>query len=65
MATPESVAQLGQIFELQISVGMRAGRDLLLVHTQGRNRKTAQLHSEQRGNSERQNSKSETLAEEG
>ena len=30
MAAPETVAQLGQIFELQISVGMRTGRDLLL-----------------------------------
>src|SRR5580692_12842215 len=35
MTTLEAVAQLGEIFELQISVGTRIGRDLLVIDPQG------------------------------
>jgi hypothetical protein len=34
MTALETVAQLGQIFELKISVGTRTGRDLLLIDPQ-------------------------------
>ena len=35
MTTLEAVAQVGEIFELQISVGTRIGRDLLVIDPQG------------------------------
>ena len=35
MTALETVAQLGQIFELKISVGTRTGGDLLLIDPQG------------------------------
>lgn len=35
MTALESVAQLGEIFELQVAVGTVAGRDLLLIDPQG------------------------------
>ena len=35
MTALEAVAQLGEIFELQVAVGTRIGRDLLVIDPQG------------------------------